>query len=285
MSQRKSFEVGLAALAAAFASLSPAHAGPIASLAAPLSLQDDESYSHLTDYRAPGPVKGLALHGYVAEGDLGVWYEQGQVLLAPTKDCSVVTPITDPRHLPADFDERTRSEFWFFSSGFQSLYLELNWSFMVGAQCRVELKPDLVIVRMIEFNGRISMTVTGGEFPGTWTLPPGQSRFNVPSQFVYKPDGAELRSHKPERRYRRDLPGPDVHVRRECYDSSIAFHFSTGCYLTEPGDWYGLAIYGDSQADDGSNFSRYAVTEIDTDARIDGRLFEWDRGIRFVGRK
>ena len=285
MGQRKSFGIALAALVAALTSPILAHAGPVASLSPPLSLQDDESYSYFTDYRAPSPVKGLALHGYVAEGDLGVWYEQGQVLLAPTKDCSVVTPITDPRHLPADFDERTRSEFWFFSSGFQSLYLELNWSFMVGAQCRVELKPDLVMARLVEFNGSVSMAVKDGEFPGFSTISPGETGLVVPPQFLRKPHGAELRSHKPERRYRRDLPGPDVQVRRECYDSSIAFFFSTGCYLTEPGEWYGLAIYGDGEADDGSNFSRYAVTEIDTDARINGRLFEWDRVIRFVGRK
>lgn len=285
MGQSKSFELGLAAVAAALASISPIHASPFASLSAPWSLQDDESYSHFSDYRAPGPVKGLALHGYVAEGDLGVWYEKGQVLLAPTKDCPVVTPIADSRHLPAEFDERTSSEFWFFRSGFQSLYISINWNFVVGTQCQVELKPDVIIARLVEFNGRVSMAVKGGQFPGSSTISPGETGLVVPPQFLRKPDGAELRSHKPERRYRRDLPGPDVQVRRECYDSSIAFFFSTGCYLTEPGEWYGLAIYGDGEADDGSNFSRYAVTDIDTDARIDGRLFEWDRAIRFVGRK
>ena len=138
---------------------------------------------------------------------------------------------------------------------------------------------------MVQFNGRVSMSVTGGEFPGNRTLPAGQTWFAVPTHFQHKPDGTELRSHKLKRRYRQDLPVPNLRVSRECYNSSMAFVFSTACYLTELGDWYGLPIYGDREDDDGSNFSQYAVTKLDTHAQIDGRLFEWDRDIRFVGRK
>jgi len=89
------------------------------SLSSAWRMESDDDYSYDADYRPPPPVKGLTLHGYVAGEEFSV---RGRAIILPAGEkCSKPIILTDPRALPANFPERTHTEFWFYRSGDQGL--------------------------------------------------------------------------------------------------------------------------------------------------------------------
>lgn len=64
-----------------------------------------------------------------------------------------------------------------------------------------------------------------------------------------------------------------------CFDLSEAFILATACYYSGRGLWRGYRLSADAQDDAGGNYSEAGTVSFDPAARIDGRLFEWDREI------
>ena len=242
-------------------------------------MESDANYSFQADYRAPIPVKGLALHGYFADDALSI--ENAKASLPATTQCGEPVTVPDPRGLPAYLPERTRTEFWFYRSGDQGLYVSRSWRVERSDQCVVTASIDTKVVHMSLFNGTARFIVTkNGATPtlSTDRIADGES-YSIPAEFVAI-DARKLRTRSEAAIGRRTDDRLDgTPFRRVCFDTSIAFFFSNRCVLNEAGPWRGLLISANSQADDGTSYSEYGVLDIDPKALMDGRLFEWDRKI------
>lgn len=136
--------------------LTPALAAPdrIETLPPEWRMEDDEAYSYDADYAPQPPVKGLAVHGYVADDSIEV--ADGTVILTAPGNCPAPATFRDPRTLPAGLPERTTDEYWFYRSGDQALYLSRRWVYEVDGACRGVAREVSRIVRIVWFNGTIT---------------------------------------------------------------------------------------------------------------------------------
>lgn len=242
-------------------------------------MESDADYSFQADYRPPSPVKGLAVHGYFADDGLSV--ENAKVSLPANMQCIEPVTLLDPRGLPNHLPVRTHTEFWFYRSDDQALYLSRSWQIERSDQCGVTARIDTKVVHMSLYNGTARFIVSeNGAAPtlSTEKIADGE-HYSIPAQFVAI-DAQLLRTGSGAavgRRTDDQLDGTPF--RRACFDTSFAFFFSNHCVLNEAGPWRGLLISADSQADDGTSYSEYGLLDIDPKALIDGRLFEWGRKI------
>lgn len=253
--------------------------GPIF-LASVWQLESDEDYSFDADYRAPRPVKGLALHGYLAGEELDVDGD-GKIGLPPSGKCPAPVALTDPRGLPESFPLRTHTEFWFYRSDDHGLYLSRSWVFERSAGCEPIVRIETKVVHLSVFNGiaRFVAIANGGEPELSSVTIADDADYPIPARFVVI-DDQDLK--RPRALYSRQQPVDrfeGTRLRRLCFDDSFAFLFSTSCYLVEPGRWHGLRISARGEADDGSNYQEYGLSDLNPSALIDGRLFEWGREV------
>lgn len=141
---------------------------------------------------------------------------------------------------------------------------------------------EATVVHVSMFNGRarfIEIDPDGDTKVSSAPIGVG-ALYPIPGELI-DIDGRSLREHaKGDPRRRKDDRVGKQRLARACFDNSFAFFFSTSCFLTEPGRWHGLLVSADSQDDAGGAYSEYGLVELDPTARIDGRLFEWDREIR-----
>ncbi|WP_313801642.1 hypothetical protein [Sphingobium sp.] len=252
--------------------------------AAPLSLspiwrmESDEDYSYQADYKRPDPIKGLAVHGYFADDSLNV--RDARVSLPTSAECREPVTLPDPRHLPDYLPGRTHTEFWFYRSGDQGLYLSRTWRVERSARCDVTAMVETKIVHMSLFNGMARfIKIDNGAEPviSTDTIAEGEL-YPIPAHFVAI-DRQLLRKGPNTVSRRTDDRLENTPFRRTCFDTSFAFFFSNSCVLNEAGPWQGLLISADSEADDGTSYSEYRLLDLNPQAWIDGRLFQWDRKI------
>lgn len=262
--------------------LFPSHALSAKS-ASPVSLtpiwriENDIDYSFQADYQPPDPVKGLALHGYFADDALSL--QNAKVSLPASAQCREPVTLPDPRGLPAHLPERTHTEFWFYRSGDQGLYLSRSWRVERSDQCVVTASIETKVVHMSLFNGTARFIVIENDAAPTFAtdrIADGE-HYSIPAQFVAI-DAEKLRAGSRAAIGRRSDDRLDgTSFRRTCFDTSAAFFFSNRCVLNDAGPWRGLLISSASEADDGTSYSEYGLLDIDPKALIDGRLFEWDR--------
>lgn len=250
----------------------------------PWQLESDDDFSFEADYQAPPPVKGLTLQGFFAEDSISI--SDGEIKIAGTKECPVELTIPDPRGLSSDFPPRTMAEVWLFRTRTEGLYLRRKWSFVVGKDCKPTTRIETRVVRFSIFNGTARfIEVTDAGMPMLRTVSTGNSEnsLGMPAQFLLISD-ADLKNRVrvDSKRHTDRRFGPSK-LRIACFDDSIAFHFATLCYLDKPGPWHGLLTSSEYQDDDGGNYFEFGLTELDANASIDGRLFEWGRAITFSG--
>jgi hypothetical protein len=247
-------------------------------------MESDEDYSFYADYAPPPPVKGLVVHGYVA--DDSIVGEDGTVTVTSPEACPAPVTFRPARSIPPAFPERTTGEYWFYRSGDQALYLSRKWEYAVDGACQGVTREVSRIVRIVWFNG--TATFIGERDGGATDLSTEKIKDNetypIPSWLV-KIDDADLRENQQSRLVRqspsRMTRGRDegTGVMRTCVDLSEAFIFATECYYSGTGPWRGYLLSADAQDDAGGNYSEAGTVSFDPAARIDGRLFEWDRAI------
>lgn len=240
--------------------------------------RDDDYYLH-ADSRPPPPVKGLALHGYTASN--GYPIENGILSLPGNARCKDGVKLPDPRALPANAPSGTDSEFWFYRSGNEGLYVSRTWLFGVSEGCNATVKVVTEVINLSIFKGRarfITKETDEAPRPSTEAIAE-QAGYPIPAAFVDIND-RELRSYRQHHEKSQTVDRSLKTGRREaCFDTSAAFALSSRCFLIEAGPWQGMTTYSDSQDDDGSNLSETGLFELDPNAWIDGRLFEWGRKI------
>lgn len=261
------------------AALAAKERSPI-SLSPVWQLESDDEYRFEADYRPPRPVRGLALHGYLAGENLYL-DSDGRIVLPTSGKCPAPVTLDDPRGLPESFPLRTDTEFWFYRSGDHGVYLSRSWMFERSAECAPVARVETRIVHMSLFNGiaRFVETANGGEPEVSSVAIADDARYPILAQFVVI-DDRDL--NRPQGRHSRRQPVDrfeGTRLRRLCFDSSFAFLFSTSCYLVESGRWHGLLISASAEADDGSGYQEYGLSELNPRASLDGRLFEWGRKI------
>ncbi|NYI24199.1 hypothetical protein EWH08_15990 [Sphingobium indicum] len=258
--------------------LSAKSAGSV-SLSPVWRMESDEDYSYQANYQPPGPVKGLALHGYFADDRLNV--SDAKVSLPASAECRESVTLPDPRSLPDYLPARTHTEFWFYRSGDQGLYLGRTWRVERSDQCDVKAKVETRIIHMSLFNGMARFIVIhNGAAPvvSTNNIAEGEL-YPIPAHFVVMDRQLLQEGPRAAVSRRTDDRLENTSFRRTCFDTSFAFFFSNSCVLNETGPWQGLLISADSEADDGTSYSEYRLLDLDPEARIDGRLFQWDRKI------
>ncbi|MFM7378794.1 MAG: hypothetical protein ACKO1O_11815, partial [Erythrobacter sp.] len=152
--------------------LTPAVAAPDPARTLPPEwrMESDDDYSFYADYAPPPPVKGLVVHGYVADDSIAV--DNGTVLLTAPETCAERVTFRFRRTLPAGLPERTTGEYWFYRSGDQALYLSRRWVYEVDAACQGVAREVSRIVRIVWFNG----TVTYIEQQDVGTVVPSTER-------------------------------------------------------------------------------------------------------------
>jgi len=274
--------VALAGLIAP-ALLSPAIAAPevLQSLPGYWTLEADEDYLDSDDYVPPAPVRGLTLHGFAADDSISV--EHGKIVVAADGSCPGPVTIVDDRMLPPDLPEQTQGEFWYFRSQDQALYLSRRWDYGVGENCTGTVTRVTRIVRVLWFNGQatfVEYDQQGEKDVSTEPIAePGYYPIPRPLVRIAEDDLREA-LQKFRFRPRRDRV-PGTGIKRICIDRSLSFFFSNTCYLDENGPWRGLVLSEFSQDDVGDAYSEYGTITVDPNALIDGRLFEWDRGLEW----
>lgn len=249
------------------------------SLSSVWRLESDEDYSYSSEYRAPPPVKGLALHGYFADDSFDA--NDGKITLGPSKNCTETVTLDDPRGLADGFPQRTTTEFWYYRSGDQGLYLSRNWRFELSDSCKVTMRVETEIVRLSLFNGRASFVAiaNGGEPVLSTEMLDDDTLYPMPTHFVVIHARRLNERNRAEAKRRSEGRFNETRLRQTCFDSSISFLFSNSCYLSETGRWRGLLTATHSEDDADGAYSEYRLVDLDPEARIDGRLFEWDRKI------
>lgn len=247
-------------------------------------MESDDDYSYDADYAPPPPVKGLVVHGYVADDSIEV--ENGTVFLTAPKTCNTPAIIKFPRTIPSGFPERTTGEYWFYRAGDQALYLSRRWVYEVDSACQGVERQVSRVVRIVWFNGSATFIEErdGNATSVSTERIAEQGAYPIPDRLVTIND-AELREYQqselvkksPSRmkRARDEATG----VMRTCFGLSQYFFFSTRCYYSGNGPWRGFLLAADSQDDAGGLYSETGTASFDPAARIDGRLFEWDREI------
>ncbi|WP_162789544.1 hypothetical protein [Altererythrobacter sp. ZODW24] len=240
-------------------------------------LESDDTYSSSDDYLPPAPVSGLYLHGYFADDRF--YIADGEIVLPPSKRCETTVRMSDPRNFPPTMPDQTNSEFWLFRSGNQGLYLLHRWTIFRAKDCEIQTKRDFEIHRFTFFNGQVTFL----EFAGSSafdirsrTLNSDES-YPIPKRFVEidPSDYLETRKQYGKRGHKNTVT--DKNIPMHCFHTGITFHFSTNCYIRQRGPWRGLQTTSWSASDDGGNYSESGLVELNLDASIDGRLFEWDR--------
>lgn len=247
-------------------------------------VESDDDYSYYDDYVPPPPVKGLVVHGYVADDSIEV--EDGTVFLTAPETCADRVTFRFPRALPTAFPERTTGEYWFYRSGDQALYLSRRWVYEVDEACRGVAREVSRIVRIVWFNGTATFVEQqdGGSVSLSTEKIKDNETYPIP-RWLLTIDDADLRANQQSAAVRKS-PSRMTRGRNEgtgvmqtCFDLSAAFIFSTECYYSGKGLWRGFLLRADAQDDAGGNYSEVGTVSFAPAARIDGRLFEWDREI------
>lgn len=247
-------------------------------------MESDEDYSYDADYAPPPPVRGLAVHGYVADDSIEV--ADGTVILTAPATCPAPAPFRFPRTLPPGLPERATGEFWFYRTGDQALYLSRRWVYEVDSACQGVAREVSRIVRIVWFNGTatfieqqdgVTASITTEKIKENETYAIPRWLVTIDDSGLRENQQSRLVRQSPSRmtRERDEATG----VMRTCFDLSEAFIFSTECYYSGSGPWRGFLLAADSQDDAGGNYSEAGTVSFDPAARIDGRLFEWDREI------
>ena len=247
-------------------------------------MESDEDYSFYADYAPPPPVKGLVVHGYVA--DDSIVGEDGTVTVTSPEACPAPVTFRPARSIPPAFPERTTGEYWFYRSGDQALYLSRKWEYAVDGACQGVTREVSRIVRIVWFNGTATFIEErdGGATDLSTEKLKENGTYPIPSRLV-KIDDADLRETQ-QSRLVREAPSRMTRARDEttgvmqtCVGLSQYFFFSNRCYYSGNGPWRGFLLAADSQDDAGSLYSEVGTVKFVPAARIDGRLFEWDRAI------
>lgn len=256
-----------------------AKSGAPLSLSSVWRMESDEDYSYQADYRRPAPVKGLALHGYLADDSFNI--RDAKVSLPVSTECQKPITVPDPRNLPNYLPMRTHTEFWFYRSGDQGLYLSRTWQVKRSDRCDVTASVETRVVHMSLFNGMARfIKIENGADPIISTDNIAENEiYPIPAHLVAIDRKVLQKGPKAANDRRTDDRLENTSFRRSCFDSSFAFFFSNSCVLDEAGPWRGLLISAFSEADDGSSYSEYRLLDLDPKALMDGRLFQWDRQI------
>jgi len=247
-------------------------------------MESDDGYSYDADYAPPPPVKGLIVHGYVADDSIEV--EDGTVFLTAPETCADRVTFKFPRTIPSGFPERTTGEYWFYRSGDQALYLSRRWVYEVDSACQGVAREVSRIVRIVWFNGTATFIEErdGGATDLSTEKIAEMGYYPIPDRLV-KIDDAELRENQQSRLVRKSPSrmkrsrDEATGVMQTCFDLSEAFIFWNACYYSGNGPWRGYLLAADSQDDAGGNYTETGTVKFVPAARIDGRLFEWDREI------
>ncbi|MCL9998863.1 MAG: hypothetical protein NBV68_05745 [Erythrobacter sp.] len=247
-------------------------------------MESDDDYSYDADYAPPPPVKGLVVHGYVA--DDSIVGEDGTVSVTSPETCPAPVTFIPARGIPQGYPERTTGEYWFYRSGDQALYLSRRWVYEVDSTCQGVAQEVSRIVRIVWFNGSATfIEEKGGDVTDLSTEKIVEDEtYPVPSWLV-KIDDAELLGNQQSRLVRKS-PSRMTRARDEatgvlqtCFELSEAFILWNECYYSGNGPWRGYLLAAGSQDDAGGNYSETGTVKFLPSARIDGRLFEWDREI------
>lgn len=247
-------------------------------------MESDDDYSDDADYAPPPPVKGLVVHGYIA--DDSIVGEDGTVSVTSPETCPAPVTFMPARGIPQGYPERTTGEYWFYRSGDQALYLSRKWEYAVDSACQGVTREVSRIVRVVWFNG--SATFIEEKDGGSVSLSTEKIAelgfYPIPDRLVTI-DDTELKETEQSRLVRK-APSRMKRSRDEatgvmqtCFGLSQAFIFSTRCYYSGNGPWRGFLLAADSQDDAGGLYSETGTVKFVPAARIDGRLFEWDREI------
>lgn len=247
-------------------------------------LESDDDYSSNDDYTPPPNVSGLFMHGFEADDSIDV--DNGTVTLRASVPCAKTVAFADERGFPESFPDRTQTEFWFYRSGDQALYLSRKWDYDFDGECHGVAREVRRIVRIVWFNGTVTFAESSGG--GTARISTeklaGNAYYPIPKRLI-KMDETGLREtetsplvRKEPKRKRVDRD-PVTGVERTCFGLSQFFFFHTECYFSGRSQWRGALLSAESQGHAGEGQSEMGAAQFKPAAIIDGRLFEWDREI------
>lgn len=198
-------------------------------------MESDDDYSYYADYAPPAPVKGLVVHGYVADDSIEV--EDGTVFLSAPKTCPDEITYKFPRAIPSGFPERATGEYWFYRAGDQALYLSRTWVYEVDSACQGVAREVSRIVRIVWFNG--SATFIEQRDGGVTSLSTEKIAelgfYPIPARLV-KIDDVDLRENQQSRLVKKSpsrMKGSRdkaTGVMQTCFALSEAFIFLNECY-------------------------------------------------------
>lgn len=247
-------------------------------LPAPLMIDAEAHYSG--DVAPPAPRRGLVVHGYYYDAYYGEAWATAE-LAEQAEQCGDALQLPETTDQPDRADQPVIYDFWLVHAPPEALYIVRHKRLTGLANCVATAGYHLEISRLILAGDRV--TEIGFE-DGQWGRPqtlPANAGFTYAADRFLKP----VKLDALRKRYR-TMPTPPHHRKHfgpnvVCFDTSGGMIGSGECRLDEPGRWQGILLnrhtFHTSNHDDGTQ-----VEFIDTDALIDGRLFEWDRAISLM---
>jgi hypothetical protein len=215
-----------------------------------------------TNYKSPNSVRGMMAHGLVS----------GSIFLEGRNAACVGSKMEQEAVDKAIGDKQ--SEFWFFSTKFQAVMLSRDVSIDETKPCAQALKYTADIQRAFIADGIVHMF----HIPETETFGFSESRrLNEEKEgdSPYSPSILTLLSRVPlklkHRRYRRKI---DMNAAQCTAFSSTVW--SENCVLVGSGFSKGMLVVSRGGGDEG-DYQGFEIDKIDTNAKIDGRMFELDR--------
>lgn len=248
----------------------------IYSLSAPLALQPDSEYIR-DEPQPPAPRRGLVIHGYVYDA-------MSEPDWVSAEQSSRALKCGDKLRLP-DLTVRSRSpgepltaEFWLIHSAPEALFISRHMELTVTKDCAAKPSYSLKLSRLLFNAGQVTALSWEND---RWSAPetlPTDGRYSYPGdKFLPVDDLASLRKRYRKTTYREALSALPS-VKTLCFGTGNMIDTSQQCHLDMPGPYRGLRV--SSYMFHTMTYDRgMRVDFLDTNAIIDGRLFEWDREI------
>jgi hypothetical protein len=244
-------------------------------LPAPLSLESMARYS--SDTAPPEARRGLVLQGYYYDAYHGENWVSSE-LAKQAEACG------DRLQLPVSALQKERPnqpviyDFWLVHSPPEALYVARHSRLTRLVDCVATAEYHLETSRLLLMGDRVtSIEAVNGRWGAPQTLPANDGYTYAADRFLKPVKLDALR-----KRYGTMLPPPHVAQRFGsniiCFSTSGGMIGSGECRLDQPGQWRGILLNRHT-FHTGTHEDGIEVEYIDTNALIDGRLFEWDRPI------
>ena len=259
---------------------------PISSAAksiAPWVIEKDKTYSFLDNYKAPKNRKGLVVRGHAYDVDAPDWVSRDREKAA-MKECNgkISYPFIEDLYAgegPHESAYFPYFEFWFIHSAPDAFLLKRKASLASVEDCEAKIEYSYSVIRSFVSNDLVTIQSSSEKGSEVKTVKLEEGLREATSGMLPLPDIRALRKRYKGKAY---IPEQsDLGRREQCFNTGGMLDLATQCHLVGT-KYQGLEL--GSHAEHTSTYEHGdMITHLETDAAIDGRLFEWDRKIWYAG--